>query len=130
MLEQLQKEDPSFESIKAFQHLVKVYTHNSCYYKLGLRFNQGRFTDVQTYTATLLDLTQKHIDKHCYKMFNKPVHRGLNPGGSFSPKDYQLNTVGSWHKFMSTSSEERVVNFFSMDGQKDNFSDEKIKSAS
>ena len=70
MLEQLQKEDPTFESIKAFQHLVKVYTHNSCYYKLGLRFNQGRFTDVQTYTATLLDLTQKHIDKHCYKMYH------------------------------------------------------------
>jgi len=41
----------------------------------------------------------------------------VDPDGSFHPKDFQINTIGSWHKFTSTSSLERVANHFSKDNQ-------------
>ena len=46
MLRKLKKKDPTFESEQAFKDLMKAYTHDSCYYKIGLRFNQGRFNDI------------------------------------------------------------------------------------
>ena len=70
-----------------------------------MKFVYANFVDVQVYTATLLDLVPKYVQKFSYQTLQKPVYRGIAVKGSYDVKDYKINSIGSWHKFTSTSTD-------------------------
>ena len=119
LFQKLAKSDPDLKTEEAFKAMLKVYTHDSTFYNIGLRFQIGNFCDIQAYTATVLEAIQAHGSKYMYNNCNKPVFRGLSPHGSFNPVDFQLNSIGYFNKFSSSSTQDYVANRFSYRGQAD-----------
>ena len=86
--------DPRLESENSYKAMIKIYTHNAIFRHVAKIMPAAEFSKIQTYLAAVMLGTEKYSMKYCYKTYNKPIYRGLNPNKRFNLNDYPLNSIG------------------------------------